>query len=206
MQNVRINADGELYCPSCGARQFSNRRTRAAKLAAGATVGIGALAAPKRLQCLGCREYLKGPPIPDPEPEPDGPPSVPHRRPAGPAMEQGDVPVVVTDCEWTGPSMLAMLAAAAPALDEARRLEVQQQLRRREPAEVARLTHGAAPALVQRLIANGFSVRPLQEPPAAAPAPVDIVEQLTRLAALRDQGILTEEEFLQQKAKLLGDA
>jgi hypothetical protein len=40
---------------------------------------------------------------------------------------------------------------------------------------------------------------------AAAPAEqVDVVEQLKRFAELRDQGILTEEEFAAQKAKLLG--
>ncbi len=32
----------------------------------------------------------------------------------------------------------------------------------------------------------------------------DIVSQLERLAKLKEQGILTEEEFMQQKAKLLG--
>ena len=41
--------------------------------------------------------------------------------------------------------------------------------------------------------------------PAAAPAPaVDVAGQLKELAALKDQGILTEEEFAAQKAKLLG--
>jgi hypothetical protein len=40
-------------------------------------------------------------------------------------------------------------------------------------------------------------------PPTAAPSP-DVADQLTKLAALRDQGILTEEEFGAQKAKLLG--
>lgn len=41
--------------------------------------------------------------------------------------------------------------------------------------------------------------------PAQAPEPekVDVVEQLKRFAELRDQGILTEEEFAAQKAKLL---
>jgi hypothetical protein len=33
---------------------------------------------------------------------------------------------------------------------------------------------------------------------------VDVVEELKRYAELRDQGILTEEEFTAQKAKLLG--
>ena len=32
----------------------------------------------------------------------------------------------------------------------------------------------------------------------------DVITQLERLAALKDQGILTEEEFAAQKAKLLG--
>ena len=38
--------------------------------------------------------------------------------------------------------------------------------------------------------------------PAAAPAP-DPIEQLKELAALKNQGILTEEEFAAQKAKIL---
>ena len=44
-------------------------------------------------------------------------------------------------------------------------------------------------------------------PPAAgqhlAP-PVDVVGQLKDLAALKQQGILTEEEFATQKARILG--
>jgi len=39
-------------------------------------------------------------------------------------------------------------------------------------------------------------------PPAAAPEPNPIA-QLKQLAALKDQGILTEEEFSAQKAKIL---
>lgn len=39
--------------------------------------------------------------------------------------------------------------------------------------------------------------------PAAAPA-ADPIAQLKELGALRDQGVLTEEEFAAQKAKLLG--
>jgi Short C-terminal domain len=41
------------------------------------------------------------------------------------------------------------------------------------------------------------------EPPAAAPA-ADPIEQLKELAALKDQGVLTEEEFAAQKARILG--
>ena len=40
-------------------------------------------------------------------------------------------------------------------------------------------------------------------PPPQAPA-ADPIQQLTDLARLRDQGVLTEEEFAAQKAKILG--
>ena len=40
-------------------------------------------------------------------------------------------------------------------------------------------------------------------PPEAASAP-DPIEQLKQLGELRQQGILTEEEFAAQKAKILG--
>ncbi len=49
-----------------------------------------------------------------------------------------------------------------------------------------------------------------QPPPQPAPAPApaaatpDPVSQLERLAALKQQGILTDEEFAAQKAKILG--
>ena len=51
---------------------------------------------------------------------------------------------------------------------------------------------------------------PAPPPPPPAPAPAaasstdDLVTQLKELAALRDQGILTDAEFNAQKAKLLG--
>ena len=44
-----------------------------------------------------------------------------------------------------------------------------------------------------------------QQPPPQAPAPAaDPIAQLTELGELRDKGVLTEEEFAAQKAKLLG--
>ena len=44
-----------------------------------------------------------------------------------------------------------------------------------------------------------------QEEQAPPPPPqADMVSQLKELAELRDQGILTEEEFAAQKAKILG--
>lgn len=50
-----------------------------------------------------------------------------------------------------------------------------------------------------------------QAPPEAAPAEAvaegpteDDIDRLTKLAALKDQGILSEEEFAAEKAKILG--
>ena len=45
---------------------------------------------------------------------------------------------------------------------------------------------------------------PPPPPPPAAPEAPDPIAQLKQLAALKDQGILTEEEFSAQKAKILG--
>ena len=51
---------------------------------------------------------------------------------------------------------------------------------------------------------QGQQVVYAQQPQQAAPDPqVDVVSQLERLAALRDQGVITEEEFQAQKAKIL---
>jgi hypothetical protein len=47
----------------------------------------------------------------------------------------------------------------------------------------------------------GFGAPPAA-PPAAA-APVDVADQLRKLASLRDEGILSDEEFAEQKARLL---
>ena len=52
-------------------------------------------------------------------------------------------------------------------------------------------------ALIVLLVMLGaFAVAPAQEE--------DVITQLERLGALKAQGILTEEEFAAQKAKLLG--
>jgi hypothetical protein len=44
---------------------------------------------------------------------------------------------------------------------------------------------------------------PAPAPPAAAPAGPDPIEQLKELGQLHQQGILTDEEFAAQKAKIL---
>jgi Short C-terminal domain len=44
---------------------------------------------------------------------------------------------------------------------------------------------------------------PPPPPPVAAAPAADPVEQLQKLAVLKDQGVLTEEEFASEKAKIL---
>ena len=43
-----------------------------------------------------------------------------------------------------------------------------------------------------------------QAAPAAAPAEDDAIAQIEKLGELKEKGLLTEEEFAAQKAKLLG--
>ena len=45
--------------------------------------------------------------------------------------------------------------------------------------------------------------QPQYAPPAAAPDPDDMIERLEKLGQLRDSGVLTNEEFAAQKARIL---
>jgi hypothetical protein len=58
----------------------------------------------------------------------------------------------------------------------------------------------------QEYEAQAYDEQP-QQPQYAPPPPApvaDPIEQLTKLAELKNQGILTDEEFAAQKAKILG--
>jgi Short C-terminal domain len=60
---------------------------------------------------------------------------------------------------------------------------------------------------VSRRQAQRWGAQDAYEPepaPAAAPAAPDPIEQLKQLGELHAQGVLTDEEFAAQKAKLLG--
>ena len=45
---------------------------------------------------------------------------------------------------------------------------------------------------------------PAQQPAAPAPAPPDRITQLKQLGELKAQGVLTDEEFATEKARILG--
>ncbi len=51
---------------------------------------------------------------------------------------------------------------------------------------------------------QAYAPPPPPPPPAPAAAPEDPITQLERLGALKAQGLLTDEEFNAQKAKILG--
>ena len=74
--------------------------------------------------------------------------------------------------------------------------------------QAARFADQDAQLIAQRQQAyEQYSAPPQQYPPqpAAPAAPAaDPIQQLTDLARLRDQGVLTEQEFAAQKAKILG--
>lgn len=65
----------------------------------------------------------------------------------------------------------------------------------------------AAPGYAQPVYAQPAYAQPVYSQPApapAAPAPQpDMVDQLSQLGALRDSGVLTDEEFAAAKAKVL---
>ena len=79
-----------------------------------------------------------------------------------------------------------------PLISEARQKKVME----RQSQYIHHVNPGAAP---------GMAPAPAPAAPAAPAAPpVDLADQLRKLATLRDEGILSEEEFAAQKAKLLG--
>jgi hypothetical protein len=59
MKSTRVDADGTVRCPVCGATAFDQKRTGKAKIVGFATVGVGVVAMPKRLKCRGCGTNLK---------------------------------------------------------------------------------------------------------------------------------------------------
>jgi hypothetical protein len=60
MKSTTVDSEGNVVCPKCKAKNaYVVKRTGMAKILVGATVGVGALAAPKRLRCMGCGTYLK---------------------------------------------------------------------------------------------------------------------------------------------------
>jgi len=52
VKKTKVDDDGRVRCPKCGASDFSDKRTVKGKL-------VGGVLAPKRLVCRGCGAALK---------------------------------------------------------------------------------------------------------------------------------------------------
>lgn len=89
--------------------------------------------------------------------------------------------------------------AAVVGTASAVRGNVGRRQQKKYAAEDAQQQAEAAPAQEAPMQAA-----PVQEAPAPAPAQDDTVAQLEQLAQLKEQGILTEEEFTAKKAQILG--
>ncbi len=72
-------------------------------------------------------------------------------------------------------------------------------------AGTATAVSGHVAAKQQAKYAQQGAGAPPSEPAGPPGDQVDVVEQLKKFAALRDQGVLTDEEFAAQKAKLLAN-
>ena len=77
--------------------------------------------------------------------------------------------------------------------------------RRQAEKNMAAYQNAAAATAPQQQVVYAAPPPQPEVMPAQAPAmPDDVITQLERLGALKAQGLLTEEEFNAQKAKLLG--
>jgi hypothetical protein len=70
--------------------------------------------------------------------------------------------------------------------------------------EVIDLLSANAPAPGGNVVIGGQSVADMMAAAGGGPAAADPTEQLTKLADLHDRGVLSDEEFASQKAKILG--
>lgn len=89
----------------------------------------------------------------------------------------------------------AVVAGTANAVGGSMNQRAQAQSQQAADAQAFRQQQAVAPAP---------AAPPPPPPPMAAAAGDGVIEALERLASLRSQGILTDEEFAQQKARILG--
>ena len=92
-----------------------------------------------------------------------------------------------------GMARTAVVAGTATAVsNRVSRRQARRWSEQGEPYVPGRVSYAQAPP------------EPAYEPEPAAPPAPDPIQQLKELGALHEQGILTDEEFAAQKAKILG--
>src|SRR3712207_1855020 len=99
------------------------------------------------------------------------------------------------------PGLLRGIARVAVASGTA--TAVSNRVSRRQAARWADQGDGAPAYMAQQPPPEPYYQQQQPPPPPAQPQ-TDVIAQLKELGALREQGILTPEEFAAQKAKLLG--
>jgi hypothetical protein len=104
---------------------------------------------------------------------------------------QQQIVASVTSKKW---SLTPVLNVRGPKFEFSFPLSTQQS---KNAAELAKLNQIAA-------FVNNRSLKTTPDPTPASTSAPSIADELTKLATLRDQGILTDDEFQAQKAKLLG--
>ena len=129
-------------------------------------------------------------------------PSWPHSTPSSPDQKELVMPGLIR-----GVARTAVVAGTATAVSnrvsrrQANRWSQNDQSAYAQPQYAE--PQYAQPQYAQPQYAQPQYVAPAPPPPAAAPPAADMFEQLKQLAELRDQGILTDEEFAVQKARIL---
>lgn len=103
MEDVQVDGNGDLRCSNCGGKNFTQKRTRRAKVigvtAGIATVGVAGAAAPfiakQKLYCQACGTYnqmgaakpYRPKPPPTAKPAPSRPSSGPAKNSSGPVRK-----------------------------------------------------------------------------------------------------------------------
>lgn len=99
----------------------------------------------------------------------------------------------------------AVVAGTATAVSGG--VQRRQQARADQQYEAQQYEAQQQQAQMDAAAAQAVAAQQAAAPPAAPAAPaggVDVVAELQKLAGLREQGILTDDEFAAAKAKLLG--
>jgi predicted nucleic-acid-binding Zn-ribbon protein len=208
MQDIRIDAEGNHRCWKCGSKNFDEKRTFRSK----AFVGVGALMTHKKLKCQDCGEYN------------DTGHAKPFTGPAGTLTDRMEASKDRMEA-WTAKSNEKIGRDAEGKHHACGALTFKEQvaadraaIRAKKEAKKAALGPAA-----QALNGHLGAATPKAAPEAASPAPSlsvadeltnrqpepvpavhGVADELRKLGELRDSGLLTDEEFVAQKAKLLG--
>jgi hypothetical protein len=185
MKSTIVGEDGSVRCPECGAADsFTAQRTKKAK----STFGLASLIAAPKLRCNGCGTYLT------------------------PGEKLSDKLAATKEREQIRQNMQRIrlnreqvreLRAVRRQKGQLSEADYQARLRAIAGVTVPSIGGslvGAGPVVAAAVAAADGTGLVEDGAQTAKPA---VLDQIRQLAELRDQGILTEEEFASKKAELL---